>query len=314
MWTSPKSIPRASGLRELGTLALLFGAGCAEAPPVVPAVPATLVRPASFAGSRFGTNQWVECTAGDLPIVISVPHGGTQRPAAIPDRTLGSTVADANTIQLATALSAALSKRTGRAPYVIVNHLHRKKLDANREIEEAAQGNADAERAWREYHAFVDEACADVALRFGNGLYIDLHGHAHAVARVELGYLLTARELDLSDAELTRRGAGEKSSSSALLRSRGSDFIEVLRGPTSLGGFLSSEFACVPSPSCPSPGQDEYFNGGYSTRVHASAIPGVQIEAPLPGVRDTPENRARFGRSLAKAIESFLLVHEGIRL
>ncbi|MDZ4774315.1 MAG: hypothetical protein SGI72_14400 [Planctomycetota bacterium] len=311
MSTSPNSVARLSWLRQWGTLGVLTCAGCAHEQVAVPSAPPAIAAPASWAGTLQGTNEWVSGSAGDLPVVISVPHGGSLKPAEILDRTRGETTMDSRTIELATAIIDAFRERTGRAPYVIVCKLHRRKLDANRDVTEAAAGNVDAERAWREYHAFVDTACADVQRRFGGGLYIDLHGHAHAMARLELGYLLSARELDATDADIAELES--KSSLSALRRHENVSFAALLRGPTSIGGLLSSEFDCVPSPATPSPGANAYFNGGFSTRVHTRVLPGLQIEAPLIGVRDTAENRARFGRALSIAVETFLETHANTR-
>jgi hypothetical protein len=292
----------------------LLGAGCAQDGKQLPAAPHAAVEPATKATVRYGTNRWVECTPGDLPLVLSVPHGGSLRPAGIPDRTRGETAADLRTLELARAIVAAFEQRTGRAPYLVVSNLHRKKLDPNRAISEAAAGDDEAELAWREYHDFVDEACADVAKRFGTGLYLDLHGHAHREARIELGYLLSARDLDRSDADLAKDGVAARSSLRALALTGENDFARALRGPESFGGLLSREYACVPSPALPSPGIEAYFSGGFSTKRHTNTLPGLQIETPFAGVRDTEANRARFASALAKATDSFLLIHCGIRL
>ena len=61
-------------------------------------------------------------------------------------------------------------------------------LDANREIGEAAQGNAHAELAYTEYFGFISDAIASVQASCGVGIVIDVHGHAHPEGYVELGY------------------------------------------------------------------------------------------------------------------------------
>jgi hypothetical protein len=249
----------------------------------------------------FGRNGYIEYIPGDLPVVISVPHGGALAPAAIPDRTSGTTVTDSNTIDLGRAISAAFSARSARAPHVVIVHLRRTKLDANRELVEAAQGNADAINAWTEYHAFIEQAMAAVRQRSGTGFYIDLHGHGHAIARLELGYLLTA-------------GTGATSSLRLIASSSPLPFSALLRGPTSLGGLLEPGVPSVPSPSNPSPGADEYFNGGYSTSRHTATLPGLQIESHFAGVRDTAASRAAFADSLVRAIATFLQAHLGLTI
>ena len=252
----------------------------------------------------FGTNNYVEYNGGSLPILISVPHGGALTPASIPDRTTGTTVTDTNTIDLGRAVAAAFQSSTGRPVHLVLCHLRRTKLDANREVVEAAQGNANAARAWTEYHGFIEMAAAEIVRRDGTGFYIDLHGHGHAIARLELGYLLTSAELSQTDAQLDASGLAVTSSLQRAMSSTPTSFSEVLRGSSSLGGLLST-IASVPSPSAPSPGADPYFNGGYSTERHTTTLPGVQIESHFSGVRDTAASRTAFAQQLVAAVRTF---------
>src|SRR5437870_345025 len=135
----------------------------------------------------FGRNKYIEYLAGDLPFILSAPHGGRERPEELPDREQGTFAFDTNTQELARAVTAELHARTGHWPHIIICRIHRRKLDCNREIVEAAAGNPLAEQAWREYQVFIDAAHAAVVERQGRGLYIDLHGHGHAEQRLELG-------------------------------------------------------------------------------------------------------------------------------
>jgi hypothetical protein len=258
----------------------------------------------------FSRNNFVEYLAGDAPIVISVPHGGALTPAAIPDRTSGTTVTDSNTIELGRAIVQALLARTGRPVHLVICHLRRTKLDANREVGEAAQGNADAIEAWNDYHGFLEQATRAVASASGRGLYIDLHGHGHAKARLELGYLLTGAVLDRSNAELDSQGAASQSSLRLAMNFTASTFSEVLRGGTSLGARLAP-VPSVPSPADPSPGADPFFEGGYSTARHTAIIPGLQIESHF-GVRDTSASRSAFAAAVADAVLAFMRDHLGL--
>jgi len=260
----------------------------------------------------FGTNNYIEYVPGDLPVVVSVPHGGALVPASIPDRTVGTTVTDSNTIELGRAISTAFTTRSGRAPHLVIIHLRRTKLDANREVVEGAQGRAEAVTAWNEYHAFIEQAMAAVRQRSGTGFYVDLHGHGHAIPRLELGYLLTASTLNGSNAELDAGGAALSSSLRLIAQSSPLSSSALLRGPTSLGGLLEPAIASVPSPSIPSPGADEYFNGGYSTSRHTTTLPGLQIECHFTGVRDSSTSRAAFSDVLARAIATFAQAHLGL--
>ncbi|MGQ0715058.1 MAG: hypothetical protein ACT4PJ_15260 [Gemmatimonadaceae bacterium] len=178
--------------------------------------------------SYFGRNDYIEYSAGQLPIIITAPHGGALRPAEIADRTYRTTVTDLNTTELARAIDSAFVRRTGKPVHVIMVHLHRTKLDANRDITEAAQGDAEAETAWRDFHRFVNDAKEAVDRDHEAGFYIDLHGHGRTL-----------------------------SVHSPL------SFSELLRGPVSLGTLFEREgVPAVPSDATPNPGSDPFFGGG----------------------------------------------------
>jgi N-formylglutamate amidohydrolase len=265
-----------------------------------------------------GRNAYIEYIPGDLPIVVSAPHGGLLEPGEIPNRSRGETVRDRETEELAREIADALETRTGARPHVVICRLRRTKLDANREVVEAAQGNRLAQRAWFEYHSFIEAARHAVAAEHGSGFYIDLHGHGHTIPRLELGYLLDGATLRLSDPALDHSPYEDQTSIRALSRRSTSTFVGILRGPTSLGTMLESAgFPAVPSESQPAPAVgDPYFTGGYSTERHGSwaggEISGVQIETNFAGVRDTEANRLNFATALAAVLESYLATHAGI--
>lgn len=269
--------------------------------------------------SYFGTNGYVEYLAGNLPIIVTAPHGGLLSPSSIPDRDcVGcSTVNDFNTQELARAFAEAIHERTGCWPHIVFNKLHRRKLDANREIEEAADGNPNAELAWNEFHAYVETAKNQLLPKFGKGFYIDLHGHAHTIQRLELGYLLSQSELALADADLDGQAYIDQSSIRNLANNNalGLSHSELLRGPLSLGSLLEVRgYPATPSESDPFPDAGEdYFNGGYNTARHSSypgsKLDGLQIECNRQGVRDSMHNVLRFADSLSLTLLEYLGLH-----
>lgn len=267
--------------------------------------------------SYFGTARYIEYVAGDLPIVVTVPHGGRLEPAALPKRTKGVHDMDSNTQELARALAEEVHRQTRGYAHFVFSHLHRTRLDPNREIREAAEGNPGAERAWREFHAAIEGALAAAVARHGFAFLIDLHGHGHPVARLELGYGLGARYLNQSDADFDAAGLIGASTIRDLHAARGGSSAALLRGPRSLGTLLAEHgLRAVPSATEPGPGSTPFFSGGYIVVTHAGApattkVDGVQIECPRPGVRDTVENRARFARGAAAALLVFLREHYG---
>jgi hypothetical protein len=287
--------------------------------------------------SYFGRNRYVEYVAGNAPVILSAPHGGDLTPDEIPDRTAGScggtaTVGrDLNTRELALAMQRRYFARFGSYPHVVINHLHRGKLDANRELLEAACGDAEARVAWTEFHTFLAAARDAVVRATGRGWYMDMHGHGHPFQRLELGYLLRDDQLDLSDARLDAGRAFEDTSSIRTMSAHatGLSFSALLRGANSLGTlYASNGFPAVPSSTYPSAAEGEaYFSGGYNTARHTcgveagplggsprGAICGVQIEANYNGVRDTPANMDRFGDATAAVLDRYLTLHWGLDL
>jgi hypothetical protein len=264
--------------------------------------------------SYLGRNGYTEYLPGDLPLVLSAPHGGDLTPNEIPDRSWGTIVRDRNTLDLALRIRDALKARTGFYPFIILSRLHRTKLDPNREIVEAAQEDPEAERAWWEFQTFIDEAKEIIEESFGDGFYIDLHGHAHPIPRLELGYMLSSSDLANPDEILSGASYINKSSVRALGQKPGVVFSDLIRGPFSLGALLEDEgVPAVPSQNQPNPGGNPFFSGGYNTGRHGSrdgsGVSGVQIECNYPGVRDTAANRQAFAEALAEALSAFFPVY-----
>jgi len=285
--------------------------------------------------SYFGRNNYIEYVAGNAPVIFTAAHGGALTPTTIPDRTdlscggSATTTTDLNTIELVRAMQQRYFARFGKYPHVIINHLARRKLDANRTETEAACGNLEARTALNEWHDFIDVAKNAILASTGKGWYMDMHGHGHTIQRLELGYLLSASQLDLSDASLDGvRAYQDTASMRTISEADPISFSALLRGPSSFGTLYSANgFPSVPSASDPSPHGDPYFSGGDNTRRHAcgaeatmfggvtdGSICGVQIESNFVGVRDNAANRDRFGDATAVVLENYLFAHWGLKL
>lgn len=267
--------------------------------------------------SYFGRNNYIEYIAGNLPLIIAVPHGGDLTPAEIPDRSCGDeTVTDSYTVSLAELIQKEITNITGCYPHIIISHLKRTKLDANREIEGAACGNEYAEIAWNEFHNFIDSAKKEVVKQSGKGLFIDLHGHGHTVQRLELGYLLSAIQLASSDAILNTPALINISSIRNLIGSNITNMqhSDLLRGIYSLGSmFAVKGYPSVPGIDDPFPltGQP-YFSGGYSTQRHGSVTGGtidaIQIECNQD-VRFDETERREFAAASAEVFLTYMIKH-----
>lgn len=266
---------------------------------------------------------YIEFIHGNMPLIISIPHGGYMMPEEIPERPCTNCAKnqDIYTLEIGLGIRSAIYKQTGFYPYLIINHLHRTRLDPNRNVEEAASGNELAEGAWKEFHRLIDSAVAVVEREFGKGLYIDLHGHRHEIRRIELGYLLGGEELQLEDELLNHETFAGYSSISNLAKENLNDlsFTDLLRGKLSLGSILEDlGYPAVPSAATPFPKSKEpFFSGGYNTMLHGSSgggkIDGIQIELDIE-LRSDMDRRADLENDLAEAIVRYLKTHYFIEI
>jgi len=275
----------------------------------------------SIANSQviYGYLNYTEYHVGNVNIMISIPHDGYLKPKNIPDRTsTDAGIIDYNTWKLGTMIVDELVKLFGqenKRPHLVVNNLHRIKLDPNRNDIDCCSGtNNDGYKAYLEYHNFIKrfeyEFMELNAKDYKQGLLIDLHGQSHIEDWVELGYLLLETQLD-------RPILNNPSDSSIRLLDAISSysFESLIRGTVSLGGILQTEFGVktVPSPVHKSPGVGNYFTGGFITRTYGSInckrsrINAVQLEASYD-MRDNAQitNSARI---LSKAIYDFYMKH-----
>ncbi len=272
----------------------------------------------------YGREKYIEYFAGNLPIILSVPHGGREIPSEIPDRSWGTMVTDDNTYEMSKVLMDTMEARFGARPHVILCRLKRRKLDANRDSLEAAQENRFAHRAWQEYHYYIGSAKKKIESEFGSGLFLDIHGHGanpdgYYDLRTWLGYLMPGSVLDRSDEELNTTENSNKTSIRALVDSSSFSFIEVLRGKNSFGSLMDSlRFYSVPSKKYPGPEGSRYFSGGYNTLRHGSRdggmISAIQIEAPKPGIREDQQTWSKFASALTTVVDEYYFRHIGRRI
>lgn len=264
----------------------------------------------------FGKNNWTECIVGDIPLIITAPHGGNIQPAGIPIRSCSgaATANDANTQPLTREIRAYMRNTYGKSPYIIVNHLHRNRIDQNRDLHEAICEHTDLmTEAWNDFHGYVDTALWKAVTEHGYALYIDIHGHGRSTPRLEIGYRLSATDLKrLYDspalAGLTLLQKASIRDVFLLFDRSNSDFHDLIMGENAFGTLIASEgIRAVPSQDEPhlQPGEP-YFNGGYNTARYTGddypRVYGFQIECHRP-VRD---NRTAFVRKLSKALLDYV--------
>jgi hypothetical protein len=273
---------------------------------------------AATSSEVFDASLYITYVKGNIPLIISVPHGGELKPNTIPDRTCNDAVniSDAYTVELALEIMQVFEKN-GQRPYLVINKMHRSKMDANRNKSEATCENANAIEVWEEYHKNIEASLTAVNSKFNKGLFIDLHGHGNPKQRIELGYLLYEDELALPDESLNSSEILTVSSIQSLARQNksGVSHADLLKGKFSLGSlFHNSGFPTVPSSADPFPlASDPYFSGGYNTANYSSYsggnIDGIQIECNRIGIRDLESSLIAFSKVFTTVLSDYLLEH-----
>lgn len=194
-------------------------------------------------------------------IIITVPHGGSLKPNYIADRSCSGckTSKDSYTKEIALVLGQKIIDNYCKVPYVVINHLHRSKLDANREIVEAAQYNAIAEDAWNHFHTFISDAQSNIQTVHGTatnemsqdgvkGILLDVHGYAGSdwvpvdgSPFIQWGYRLGTDSLDPNQyCNLDTRSSSTIGTYTHARYMPNHSYECLVRGPNSLGSRVAS--------------------------------------------------------------------------
>jgi len=269
----------------------------------------------SLLKTQFDNEKWTEYIEGNMPLIISVPHGGSIVLNEVPLRECkrAVTVTDSKTIELAREIQKAFIKRYKLSPHIVICHLSRKNIDQNRELQEGTCSNKLMQKPWNQFHHYLDSALTVATAQFGKAIFIDLHGHGHINQRLELGYLLKGEEL--VDLENTFNNYELKNKSSMKNKLPSGDnyaqFKELLIGDNAFGTIISGNgYPAVPSKQDKAPLENEkYFDGGYNTIYFTSSkypkVFGFQIESNYKGVRDEV-GRPLFAKAFAKSFMKYM--------
>lgn len=222
-----------------------------------------------FTEFAFGEDpsRFVRTQAGELPIILSAPHGGkmvvpdvvVRKGEGLPTGGSGFVVdRDTGTEELAQQVAESIEKRFGKKPYFVIARSHRKYLDPNRPPEIAYE-DADAKPIYDAYHSALSNSCREVQQKFHKGLLLDIHGQGTAKDTVFRG---------------TQNGK-----TVTLLRERFGETAQV--GETSLFGRLQTHgWKVHPDPL---DGREQAaFRGGYIVQTYGShqgfGIDAIQLE------------------------------------
>ena len=134
---------------------------------------------------------------------------------------------------------------------------------------------------------------------------------------MELGYLLSASDLDLTNLQLNSYSG--QSSVSHIANLSSSSFAEVIRGYNSLGtlivgsSYTSNDvnytFEAVPTLDTPTIGSSDYSSGGYTITQYGSSnggkINGIDVATPFAGFRDNANAYRALAVILEGSVKSF---------
>lgn len=213
---------------------------------------------------------------------------------------------DQNTRLLALAIRYELNQLIQLKPFVIINRLERSKVDMNRFIDEGTFGATNSMHAWMRYHFYVKHA-RELIMNHnynfdGKGLLFDIHSQDHKHGLVELGYMLSSRQLSKKNYSL------KSSSLASYLRTR-FDPVELISGNKSLGYFITKyKYLSTPSPIFPFPPEHSYYEWGYTIEEYGrhNNFSAIMIESPSKELL----NRTKlyhYAQSLAMALHDYLI-------
>jgi N-formylglutamate amidohydrolase len=233
---------------------------------------------------------------GTLPVILSCPHGGDEKPEGVPERAGSdpdcrpiSKKRDNHTREITTRVAQRILDIFGEAPYVVIAEFHRKYIDANRERKCAYEVPA-AQKFYDEYHntlrRFVDDIRAETG---GVGLLFDIHGTL----------VIAEDEADLY------LGTDNKKTVARLLQFD----PQALWRHRSLRGYLGPEAAgYIISPKRPDIPENKEVDGGHTVKTYGSSKPdgvdAIQFEIAST-LRDDRDKRAALIENLAYAFGNF---------
>lgn len=197
---------------------------------------------------------------GELPIVISAPHGGRLPIPDCPLRTNKSlpqfvTVLDTNSDKLTEETAQELERLTGKKPWLVIAKFSRKYVDANRPEEQGAESDA-GKAVHRRYHDALRRA-VDASRSEAGALLLDIHSQGNTK-------------------DLIFRGT-------ANLRSLRRDSLKDLVEPTGfLGELERAGLKLQPKAEDANAKEHPSFDGGWITRAYGASsengINALQLE------------------------------------
>ncbi|MFX1322035.1 MAG: hypothetical protein ACFFAQ_10365 [Promethearchaeota archaeon] len=124
-------------------------------------------------------DKYITFEKGSIPLILSVPHGGTLECEKIPKRANGVLGIDKGTIELTQNLITYIKKNSENKmiPSYIISNVSRSKIDLNREESKAfIQNSSLAKQIYQFYHKKIKDLILENITIFDNSLLLDIHG------------------------------------------------------------------------------------------------------------------------------------------
>ena len=168
----------------------------------------------------------VDTIHGDVPILITAPHGGMDKNNSIREvcDPLGGGARcnpDWQTYNIAKVLRDELHGLLGVRPYSVLAKFHRGYIDGNRKPEKDAYNSDDecAKDTYDAYHSTIEEYISEINERWPEGILLDIHGQSKKDQK-----------------STVHRGTNNLVHVSGLIQKHG---IESITGPNSIFGYLA---------------------------------------------------------------------------
>jgi len=127
--------------------------------------------------------DYFEYSRGTIPLIFSVPHGGTFKFENIPERNNGIHGVDKDTVRLAFDLIQKikilfkLNSNDNKAPSYIFSKIKRVNVDLNRKESEAFHSKSYlAREIYQSYHNTIQKLISYNLYKFERSLLVDIHG------------------------------------------------------------------------------------------------------------------------------------------
>ena len=240
---------------------------------------------------------------GVMPVILTCPHGGTQSPPGVKERTEEETPAgcqfsrlrDRETAQITESVAQKIFDLTGLSPYVVIASFHRQFIDANRPVE-CAFTDSDARPFYDEYHRRITGYVNEIRVQNANhGFLFDIHGNVLIESDPADIYLGTDNGGSLLPG-FDRDNLFMQHGFAGLLKSVRRE-IEGAPAPTIFQYRVSPANATAP--------ENASVDGGFTVRHYGAFINSIQVEL-ADTVRLDDEKRSFVAEDLAFSIINFV--------